>query len=421
MTVPDFSVLLLAWDEADPSVAVHGGAALPPTLPLVYQLAAQQPVLAVFPHLPAGPGQGGAEAATPNAAATAAPPGAPEASAAAAPAAANPLRALVPAPGVRLLSVTALPSPEAPPATAGAASRLVGLAELAPLAAPDDSPAPPLSPRSQWPTDARSPRAGAGQVPAAPYLGSALATTAPQPPPGPLLPHPVSTFAAPTPAGGLAPNDPSPAHPPTGDLRFGPASELPAAVPQPANFDEAPPEVGPAEAADLFTPADDLSPESATPAHPAAALTPPASVTTLAPAPGSARPRVPALDGLNARMIQYARHAAQLVHGRADYAVIYAPNWPAWLAALEIRNRTGRPLVLYVATLATDFAAPAERGWLLEIERMTLRRAHLILVPTKALGARLRAQYGATVGRIQVVAAHDEAEIRRVLSAAAGQ
>ena len=52
MTPPEFSVLLLAWDDADPTVAVLGGAALPPTLPLVYQLAAQQPVLAVYPHLP---------------------------------------------------------------------------------------------------------------------------------------------------------------------------------------------------------------------------------------------------------------------------------------------------------------------------------------------------------------------------------
>ena len=51
-TPPDFTVLLLAWDQADPSVAVLGGAALPPTLPLVYRLATGQAVLAVYPHLP---------------------------------------------------------------------------------------------------------------------------------------------------------------------------------------------------------------------------------------------------------------------------------------------------------------------------------------------------------------------------------
>ncbi|MFC7668094.1 hypothetical protein ACFQT0_12395 [Hymenobacter humi] len=52
MTLSDFSVLLLAWDDADPSVAVLGGTALPPTLPLVYQAAAQQPVVALYPNLP---------------------------------------------------------------------------------------------------------------------------------------------------------------------------------------------------------------------------------------------------------------------------------------------------------------------------------------------------------------------------------
>jgi hypothetical protein len=52
MIPTDFSVLLLAWDDADPGVAVLDGSTLPPTLPLVYQLAAQHPVLALYPHQP---------------------------------------------------------------------------------------------------------------------------------------------------------------------------------------------------------------------------------------------------------------------------------------------------------------------------------------------------------------------------------
>ena len=115
-------------------------------------------------------------------------------------------------------------------------------------------------------------------------------------------------------------------------------------------------------------------------------------------------------------MIQYARRAAQLVRDRNDFRVIYAPNWPAWLAALEIRNSSRQPLVLYVASLAADFAAPAERGWLLEVERMTLRRATLILVPDEDLCRRLRAQYGATIGEIRVVAAADEPRVQQVLA-----
>ena len=112
-------------------------------------------------------------------------------------------------------------------------------------------------------------------------------------------------------------------------------------------------------------------------------------------------------------MIQYARQAAQLVRGRTDFGVIYAPNWPAWLAALEIRNSSGRPLVLYAASLATDFASPAERGWLLEMERMALRRAHLILVPDEAPAPAPAGHYGEPPGEVRVVAAHDEAAVQR--------
>ncbi|MDB5269670.1 MAG: hypothetical protein JWP58_2710 [Hymenobacter sp.] len=123
----------------------------------------------------------------------------------------------------------------------------------------------------------------------------------------------------------------------------------------------------------------------------------------------------PRLDGLNFRMIQYARQAAQLVRGRSDFGVIYAPNWPAWLAALEIRNSSGRPLVLYLASLATDLPNPAEHGYQLEMERMAMRRARLVLVPYEALRRRLLALYEDAAGRVRVVAADDETAVQKVL------
>ena len=424
MTVPDFSVLLLAWDEADPAVTVLGGAVLPPTLPLVYQLAARQPVLAVYPHLPPD------DRADPDAASAA--PGEAAAATELAAAGATGEAAALPTPGVRRL-------PGPPPlagAPAGApaapASRLVGLAELLPVLPPPlvpDAPAAvhgvaPAAGRRQWPTGPYAPVPAPWQAPAAPYVGA-----------GPAAARPVfaAAVAPPAPAGGPAAALPEPtepteppvvrsAHPtPTADGRSAPGPALPAPSPT-AAFDDAPPEIGPAEAADLSVPEDDLSPE-ATETAPALA---PAAITAAAGAAGNAPPTAPPappalnFEGLNFRMIEYARRAVQLVQGRADFAVIYAPGWPAWLAALEIRNRTGCPLVLYVAALAADFAAPAERGWLLEIERMALRRAHTLLVPDAALAARLRAQYGSGLGRVQVAAADDEAAVRRALAAAAG-
>ena len=108
-----------------------------------------------------------------------------------------------------------------------------------------------------------------------------------------------------------------------------------------------------------------------------------------------------------------------MVRGRADFGVIYAPNWPAWLAALEIRNSTRRPLVLYVASLATDLANPAEHGYQLEMERMTMRRARLILVPDETLRRRLLALYEDAADKVRVVPADDETAIQHVLSGVA--
>ena len=444
MNPPEFSVLLLAWNDADPALAVVGGAALPATQALVYQLATQHPVLALYPHLPPADDAAPASPAAPVLPAAEISPPTP----AAAP---GPLETAVAMPGVRLLPeaparASLLPTP-APPLR----SRIVGLADL--MAAPLPprpvgalgSGAPsgnatlaaataPLPGRSQWPTGPNAPVLNQGQRPArpaAPYLGASGPESFPLPPPAPprsvsgapaaapALPAPTTATAYFAPE--LRPN----LHPQDGDLRFDPDPEMPIR-PQPEDFEEETEGIGPAEANDLSAPEDDLlldapaaeTPHASAPAAPAPAPAAGATGATKQPAAAPVVP-LPALENLNFRMIQYARRAAQLMQDRSDFGVIYAPNWPAWLAALEIRNSSRLPLVLYAATLAADFAGPAERGWLLEVERMTLRRAHLILVPDPAAQHRLHARYGKLPGEVRVVAAHDEAAVQSALNAIA--
>ena len=451
MIPTDFSVLLLAWDDADPGVAVLGGAALPPTLPLVYQLASQHPVLALYPHLPASEATAALEASAPGgatneagAAAGSVVTGSTEASAAA-----GPLGAVVDGPDVHLLPPA---TPDGRGGLVPTASRLVGLSELAsstnpasattPPTSPGQNPASPLTPtgatnapatRSQWPS--AGPPAAAWQAPAAPYAGAErrTATTAapasatarvafPPPPPRPTAATPASPAASPVveAAGSAVPA--APAVSATAATTFAlarpaasaatPAPGLPSETVVPAAFDEPVEEIGAAEARDLDAPEDDLVPDAIPPA-------PAAAPATEAAAPEAATAwavRQPTLDGLNYRMIQYARRAAQLVAGRHDFGVIYAPAWPAWLAALEIRNRSGRPLVLYVPALASATAPTADSGWLLGLERMVLRRATLVLVPDANILHQLRATHPDVPGEIRIVPAADEAAVQLVLA-----
>ncbi|MCI1187011.1 glycosyltransferase [Hymenobacter sp. DH14] len=465
MTPTDFSVLLLAWDDADPGVAVLGGSALPPTLPLVYQLAAHHPVLAVYPHLPAPETTAALEAAASASASEEA--AAPTAAPAAADSVviANPLDVTTDAPGVHLLAPAEVPHNFfAVPSAIG--SRLVGLEDLQPAIqgplptshslslAPGVAPGagisaasaqPAAAARSQWPANAgpHTERAAAWQAPAAPYAGAAAAgatgaldssaVTAqgtarvresfPPPPPAPPRAEASSSVTVET----SAADDASAARatraaPDTSGSATAATNPAPAiSVPDsgkivPAHFDEPVEEMGAAEARDLNAPEDDLVPDAA-PLAAATAASAASETGATTPEPSTTwAVRQPALDGLNFRMIQYARRAAQLVDGRPDFDVIYAPGWPAWLAALEIRNRSGRPLVLYVPALASDTAPAAERGWLLGLERMVLRRATLVLVPDAHVLRQLRTHHDDALGETRIVPAADEAAVQQVLA-----
>ncbi|WP_324676678.1 glycosyltransferase family 4 protein [Hymenobacter sp. GOD-10R] len=128
---------------------------------------------------------------------------------------------------------------------------------------------------------------------------------------------------------------------------------------------------------------------------------------TLAEALGALRtPPVDSSD-LNFQVIQYARFATRLALAE-QFAVIYAMDWPVWLAALEIRQATGRPLVLHVHSLAVDRDTPADRGWGLELERLALRRADLVLADSEAVAQRLIAEYDLSTEQVRVVAAFDD-------------
>ncbi|AWM33099.1 hypothetical protein DDQ68_10120 [Hymenobacter nivis] len=384
-------MLVLAWDDADPAVhRVAATAALPalPTLPLVRALAAAQPTLAVLPQLPE---PGAAEATT-----------------------------------------------EAGPAVIdlGAGSHLVGLGDLAPgtlaagwaAAAARPVPNAPAAgaPAGLANVQLRPPlaqHAAAGwRAPAAPYLGSAETAAAPV-----VAALTVETSlaettsvdeaaAAATP--GLAPTGPAGAPAPPA----APISVLPGVAPAPL-FDQPEAEIGAGEAAALAEDDPDLSVEvlpvaAPTPGPARASLTQGLAALHRAPAAEAAPPTFGLSDGLHYRVIQYARFATYVLDGDGeDFGVIYAPDWPTWLAALEVRARTRRPLVVHLRLLAAESAAPAERGWLLELERMALRFAHTVLVTSDELRAQALRHYPLLIpGQVRTVAADDADGVRAVLA-----
>ena len=126
---------------------------------------------------------------------------------------------------------------------------------------------------------------------------------------------------------------------------------------------------------------------------------------------------------LNFQIIQYARLAVPRALAEQPFGVIYAPAWPTWLAAQELRHRTGQPLVLHIAKLAAaeDEHLDLAAGWVAEIQRQALHRADLILTETAALAQRLRHELALPAHRVRPVPAADAPAVAQALRTAQRQ
>jgi hypothetical protein len=138
-----------------------------------------------------------------------------------------------------------------------------------------------------------------------------------------------------------------------------------------------------------------------------------ATLTEALAALGRALPSAAAAN-LNYQVIQYARFATSWATGQS-FAVIYAVDWLTWLAAMEIRQLTGRPLVLHVHSLAQERAAPGETGWAVALERLALRRADFVLASCPEIARLLTERYQLAPERLRTVAATDTTAINTLL------
>ena len=104
----------------------------------------------------------------------------------------------------------------------------------------------------------------------------------------------------------------------------------------------------------------------------------------------------------NTEVVQFARLAARVASGDA-LDVVYAHDWPTFLAGIEIRLEKKIPLVLHVHSTSYDRHGPPARGWVFELERAAFRAAERVITVSEYAAGVLRTQYGVDAARIQVV------------------
>jgi glycogen synthase len=101
----------------------------------------------------------------------------------------------------------------------------------------------------------------------------------------------------------------------------------------------------------------------------------------------------------NSQVIHYARYASRLA-AQKEYEVIYAYDWMTFLAGIELKLVSGKPLVLHMHSLSFQRGGPDSKGWVYELEKLSLEKADAIIAVNDRIAEIIAADYGIPASRI---------------------
>jgi glycosyltransferase involved in cell wall biosynthesis len=98
-------------------------------------------------------------------------------------------------------------------------------------------------------------------------------------------------------------------------------------------------------------------------------------------------------SAIGERIYKFAKIAA-IIASQKDFDVIHAHDWMTFVAGMEIKAMTGKPLVLHVHSLEVDRNGPDSKGWIYQIEKSALEYADKIIPVSNYTAGVLTNYYG---------------------------
>lgn len=105
---------------------------------------------------------------------------------------------------------------------------------------------------------------------------------------------------------------------------------------------------------------------------------------------------------LGDRVIEFSKIAAKLAM-QDDFDVVHAHDWMTFLAGVEVKKATGKPLVVHVHASQYDRAGADARGWIYDIEKYGMREADRVIPVSIYTGQVCAAHYGIDEAKIRPV------------------
>lgn len=105
---------------------------------------------------------------------------------------------------------------------------------------------------------------------------------------------------------------------------------------------------------------------------------------------------------LGGKVIDFSKVAAKLAM-QEPFDVIHAHDWMTFLAGVEVKKATRKPLVVHVHALQYDRAGSTARGWIYDLEKYGMEEADCVIPVSRYTGDIITTHYGMNPKKIRPV------------------
>lgn len=105
---------------------------------------------------------------------------------------------------------------------------------------------------------------------------------------------------------------------------------------------------------------------------------------------------------LGSKVVEFSKVAAKLAM-LEEFDVIHAHDWMTFLAGVEAKKATGKPLVVHVHALQYDRAGADARDWIYELEKFGMEMADRVIPVSRYTGEIIATHYGIDRAKIRPV------------------
>lgn len=105
---------------------------------------------------------------------------------------------------------------------------------------------------------------------------------------------------------------------------------------------------------------------------------------------------------LGNKVVEFSKIAAKLAM-LEDFDVIHAHDWMTFLAGVEVKKATGKPLIVHVHASQYDRAGADARGWIYDLEKYGMEQADRVIPVSNYTGDIVTGHYGIDPKKVRPV------------------